>query len=151
MVIEKNKKKAQGLSPTWHGDDDLSIFGVTNGIETYCVDLKKEACSCRKWDLSGIPCCHVIACIWNIKKQPEDYVTACYKSVLFLYTYFILFFYTWYVLLMDIYYVLLRKSTFMDTYSNIVYPTNGPQLWHVNDLNIMVPPVMRRAIGRPKK
>ncbi|XP_050914989.1 uncharacterized protein LOC127129931 [Lathyrus oleraceus] len=122
LVIEKNKKQAQGWSPTWHGDDNLSIFGVTNGIETYCVDLKKEACSCRKCDLSGIPCCHVIACIWNIKKQLEDYVTACY-----------------------------RKSTFMDTYSNIVYSTNEPQLWLVDDLNIMAPPVMRRVMGRQKK
>lgn len=72
LVIEKNKNQTQGWSPTWHGDDELSIFGVTNGIETYCVDLKKETCSCKKWDLSSIPCCHVIACKWNIKKQPED-------------------------------------------------------------------------------
>ncbi|KAI5417820.1 hypothetical protein KIW84_042441 [Lathyrus oleraceus] len=78
LVIEKNKKQAQGWSLTWHGDDDLSIFGVTNGIKTYCVDLKKETCSCRKWDLSGIPCCNVIACIWNIKKLPKDYIFACY-------------------------------------------------------------------------
>ncbi|KAI5405852.1 hypothetical protein KIW84_052569 [Lathyrus oleraceus] len=63
LVIKKNKKKAQGWSPTWHGDDDLSIFGVTNGIETYCVNLKKEACSCRKWDLSVIPCCHAISLV----------------------------------------------------------------------------------------
>ncbi|KAI5441201.1 hypothetical protein KIW84_010599 [Lathyrus oleraceus] len=53
LVTEKNKKQAEGWSPTWYGDDDLSIFGVTNGIETYCVDRKKEACSCKKWDLSG--------------------------------------------------------------------------------------------------
>ncbi|CAL5197985.1 unnamed protein product [Lathyrus oleraceus] len=39
----------------------------------------------------------------------------------------------------------------MDTYSNIVYPTNGPQLWPVDDLNTMTPPVMRRAIGKPEK
>ncbi|KAI5435450.1 hypothetical protein KIW84_022038 [Lathyrus oleraceus] len=86
LVIEKNKKQAQG-----------------------------------KWDLSGILCCHVIVCIWNIKKKPEDYVTACY-----------------------------RKSTFMDTYSNTVYSTNGLQLWPVDDLSIMAPPMMRRAIRRPK-
>ncbi|CAL5205845.1 unnamed protein product [Lathyrus oleraceus] len=70
LVIEKNKKQTQRWSATWHGDDDLSIFGVTNDIETYFVDLNKEVCSCRKWDLSGITCCRVIACIWNIKKQP---------------------------------------------------------------------------------
>ncbi|CAL5201879.1 unnamed protein product [Lathyrus oleraceus] len=122
LVIKKNKKQAQEWSPAWHGDDDISIFGFTNGVETYCVDLKKEVCSCRKWDLSGIPFCHIISCIWKIKKQPEDYVVACYM-----------------------------KSTFIDTYSNIVYPTNEPQLCHIDDLNTMAPPMMRRAIGRPKK
>ncbi|CAK8572990.1 unnamed protein product [Lathyrus sativus] len=91
-------------------------------METYCVDLKKETCSCRKWDLFGISCCHVISCVWNIKKQPENYIAACYK-----------------------------KTTFMDTYSNIVYPTNGPQLCPIADMNTVAPPVMRRAIGRPKK
>lgn len=164
LVIKKNKKQAQGWSPTWHGDDDLSIFGVTNDIETYCVDLKKEVCSCRNWDLFGIPCCHVIACIWNIKKQPEDYLIACYMPVLFFYTWFVLFMYTcsvlffyiWSVLFMDIcghlhlFTACYRKSTFIDTYSKIVYPTNGPQLCHVDDLNTMAPPVMRRAIDRSK-
>ncbi|KAI5393266.1 hypothetical protein KIW84_060401 [Lathyrus oleraceus] len=71
MVIEKNKQHAQGWTPTWYGDDDLSIFGVTNGIESYCVNLKNETCSCRKWDLSGIPCCHVNTSIWNIKNNLE--------------------------------------------------------------------------------
>ncbi|KAI5400356.1 hypothetical protein KIW84_065298 [Lathyrus oleraceus] len=45
----------------------------------------------------------------------------------------------------------LEKSTFMDTYSNIMYPANGPQLWPVDDPNTMAPPAMRRAISRPKK
>lgn len=119
FVIEKNKKQAQGWSPTWHGDDVLSIFGVTNGIETYCIDLKKEACSCRKWDLSGLPYYHVIACIWNIKKQLKEYVTACYRSVLFCFSILDLFC-LWTFILFCL------GSTFMDTYSNIVYPTNGP-------------------------
>lgn len=79
LVIKKNKKHAQGWTPTWHGDDDLSIFGVTNGIETYCVNLKSETCSCRKWDLSGISCCHVITCIWNITKQPGSFVVEYYR------------------------------------------------------------------------
>ncbi|KAI5416347.1 hypothetical protein KIW84_041419 [Lathyrus oleraceus] len=75
----------------------------------------------RKQGLSGIPFCHVIACIWNIKKHPEDYAIACY-----------------------------RKPTFMDTYSNIVYPANESQLCPVDDLNTMASLVMRRSIGRPK-
>ncbi|XP_058773528.1 uncharacterized protein LOC131647680 isoform X2 [Vicia villosa] len=122
LILEKNKKEAQDWTPTWHGDDDLSIFGVTNGTETYCVNMKNESCSCRKWELSGIPCCHVISCIWNIRKRPEGYVSPYYS-----------------------------KLTFGRSYANIVFPTNGPQLWTNADHVPMCPPIMRRAIGRPKK
>ncbi|XP_058733419.1 uncharacterized protein LOC131605035 [Vicia villosa] len=45
----------------------------------------------------------------------------------------------------------LLTSTVLATYSHIILPTNGPQLWP-NDGNLSInPPVMRRAIGRPKK
>ncbi|XP_058753081.1 uncharacterized protein LOC131626266 [Vicia villosa] len=108
LVLEKNKKHAEHWTPTWSGDDDLAIYGVTNGNETYVVNLKEHTCACRKWDLTGIPYSHAITCI-------------C-------------------------------KSTFKNTYSHIVsYPTNGPQLWPVDGQFSINPPVMRRAIGRPKK
>lgn len=42
LILEKNKKVAGGWSPTWHEDDELDIFGITNGIETYCVNLKMK-------------------------------------------------------------------------------------------------------------
>lgn len=79
LVIEKSKKHGHRWTPTWHRDDNLSIFGVTNRIKTYCVNLKNETCLSRKWDLSGIPCYYVITCIWNIKKQPESFVAEYYK------------------------------------------------------------------------
>ncbi|KAI5421025.1 hypothetical protein KIW84_044749 [Lathyrus oleraceus] len=44
-----------------------------------------------------------------------------------------------------------RKSTFEKTYPNIIFPTNGPQLWPIVDHVPVYPHVMRRAIGRPKK
>ncbi|WJX76244.1 hypothetical protein P8452_59684 [Trifolium repens] len=50
----------------------------------------------RKWDLTGMPCCHVVACIWDKREAPEDYVSSYY-----------------------------RKSTILATYSHIVLPTNG--------------------------
>ncbi|XP_058733206.1 uncharacterized protein LOC131604807 [Vicia villosa] len=107
QVLEKTKREAEGWSATWHSDDDFALFGVSNGVETYAVNLLQKKCGCRKWDLTGIPCCHAIACIW--------------------------------------------RSTVMDTYSHIILPTNYPQLW-ANDKNEPIqPPVMRRAIGRPKK
>ncbi|XP_058745795.1 uncharacterized protein LOC131618634 [Vicia villosa] len=100
----------------------MAIYGVTNGIDTYVVNLKQETCACRKWDLTGIPCSHSITCIWQNKKKPEDYVSEYY-----------------------------RKDTFKNIYSHIIYPTNGPQLWPLDNQSTMNPPIMRRAIGRPKK
>lgn len=47
--------------------------------------------------------------------------------------------------------ILCRKSTFQKTYSHIIYPTNGPQLWLVDGALMVNPPVMRRAIRRPNK
>ncbi|KAI5441162.1 hypothetical protein KIW84_010574 [Lathyrus oleraceus] len=43
------------------------------------------------------------------------------------------------------------KSTFEKTCSNIVFPTNRPQLWLIVDHVPIYPPVMRRAIDRPNK
>ncbi|CAJ2628837.1 unnamed protein product [Trifolium pratense] len=120
--LELTKRVADRWQPTWHHDDDFAIFGVTNGTETYIVNLIQKTCTCRKWDLTGIPCCHAIACIWHNKKEPEDYVSSYY-----------------------------RKSTFMATYSHIILPTNGPQLWRISRTAAINPPVVRRAIGRPKK
>ncbi|KAI5393728.1 hypothetical protein KIW84_060733 [Lathyrus oleraceus] len=97
LVLEKNKKIIESWTPVWHGDDELAIYGVTNRNETYVVNLKQETCTCRKWDLIGIPCCHAITCIWQNKKQPEEYVSEYY-----------------------------RKTTFHKTYSHIIFPANGP-------------------------
>ncbi|XP_058784986.1 uncharacterized protein LOC131659882 [Vicia villosa] len=121
-VLEKTKREAERWSETWHSDDDFAIFGVSNSIETYIVNLLQKTCACRRWDLTGIPCCHAIACIWFNKKDPKDYVSSFY-----------------------------RRSTVMATYSYIIMPTNGPQLWSTNVTQPINPPVMRRSIGRPKK
>ncbi|CAK8533602.1 unnamed protein product [Lathyrus sativus] len=121
-VLEKTKRASEGWIATWHADDDFAIFGVSNGVGTYVVNLLQQKCGCRKWDLSGIPCCHAIACIWYNKKEPEEYVSSFY-----------------------------RKSTVLATYSHIVMQTNDPQLWLVNVANPISPPIMRRFIGCPKK
>ncbi|XP_058741784.1 uncharacterized protein LOC131614177 [Vicia villosa] len=121
-VLEKTKREAERWSATWHSGDDFAIFGVSNSVETYIVNLLQKTCACRRWDLTGIPCCHAIACIWFNKKDPKDYVSSFY-----------------------------RRSTVMATYSHIIIPTNGPQLWPTNVTQPINPPVMRRSIGRPKK
>ncbi|CAN0843831.1 hypothetical protein LINGRAHAP2_LOCUS4067 [Linum grandiflorum] len=42
------------------------------------VDLNNWTCTCRKWELSGIPCKHAISCIHMIGDRAENYVHKCY-------------------------------------------------------------------------
>ncbi|XP_073227078.1 uncharacterized protein [Cicer arietinum] len=60
QILEKAKRAVGGWFPTWHGDDDFNLFSVTNGVDTYTVNLHTKTCACRKWDLTGIPCCHAL-------------------------------------------------------------------------------------------
>lgn len=78
QILEKIKREADGWSPFWCGDEAFSLFEVSNGQDRYVVDL-----SCRKWDLSGIPCSHVVACMYRNNLRPEDYVSSsCYRFVI---------------------------------------------------------------------
>ncbi|KAH1188951.1 hypothetical protein GmHk_20G056826 [Glycine max] len=94
----------------WCGDADLSLFEVSKGMEKFVVNLKKQKCSCRKWELTG-------SMVLN-----QNCVNSYY-----------------------------RKSTVLTTYSFIVYPCNEANLWPPLQTPVMLPPVMRRAPGRPKK
>nr|AAU43947.1 hypothetical protein [Oryza sativa Japonica Group] len=60
----------------WNGKDG---FEVTDKDKRYTVDLEKRTCSCRYWQLAGIPCAHAITALFVSSKQPEDYIADCYS------------------------------------------------------------------------
>jgi len=78
-IMDKNKRDADGWSPNWHGDRDYSLFSVGNGIDKYVVSLKDKSCACRKWDITGIPCPHAIACMRFNNQNPDDSVAHWYR------------------------------------------------------------------------
>ncbi|KAJ9561242.1 hypothetical protein OSB04_006402 [Centaurea solstitialis] len=61
-MLIKTKKEASQLVVLWNGEDDYQIKGAWG--EQCCVNLLDKFCSCRKWELTGIPCKHAIAAIW---------------------------------------------------------------------------------------
>lgn len=78
--LEDNKREAESWSPEWNGDTEYSKFEVSSGpFLKYGVELKDSHCACRKWDLTGIPCCHAIACMWYNRTHPENFVLNYYK------------------------------------------------------------------------
>ncbi|XP_062080238.1 uncharacterized protein LOC133784994 [Humulus lupulus] len=70
-ILEKIKVEDGSHLPTKSGDLIYQIQTMYGFM--YSVDLKTWVCSCRKWELTGIPCSHAVAAIWHNKQDPELY------------------------------------------------------------------------------
>ncbi|KAI3525338.1 hypothetical protein L1887_04054 [Cichorium endivia] len=64
-----------------------SLFEVKHGVDVFMVDEIGKTCSCRMWQLSGLPCPHAVAAIFYINKLPEAYVPEWFKMNMFNKTY----------------------------------------------------------------
>ncbi|XP_074303979.1 uncharacterized protein LOC141638464 [Silene latifolia] len=71
LEIEKDKAsmcKALPSRPT--------LFQVHIGIDHVTVDLEARTCTCKKWELTGIPCFHAVSAIFEVHgHHAEDYVS----------------------------------------------------------------------------
>ena len=84
-ILEKNKVESATFFSTWCGLTNYQVHNAHGSI--FSVDLGRKTCSCRKWDLTGIPCAHAISCIWLKREQPESYVSKWYSKEVYLPTY----------------------------------------------------------------
>ena len=90
--------------------------------DRYTVDLVSRTCSCRKWDLSGIPCSHAYSAITLTDEEPETFVHDCYS-----------------------------KEAYMRAYSPVIGPMDGEELWPKANKGPLLPPEKIKLPGRPKK
>ncbi|KAL6581491.1 hypothetical protein OROMI_007414 [Orobanche minor] len=89
----------------------------------YCVNLQQQTCSCRVWDLTGIPCSHAICAIKKLRQNTYDFVSHWFKN-----------------------------EAYMKTHSNGLEVLRGSPLWEeVAGGTISPPPIMKQLRGRPKK
>ncbi|XP_047167599.1 uncharacterized protein LOC124836480 [Vigna umbellata] len=84
--------------------------------------LTKYWIPCWKWDITGIPCCHSLAAMKFLNLDAEEFIPCCF-----------------------------RKSTYEETYSSIVYPINGNNMWEITTYADVLRPPKRILPGRPKK
>ncbi|XP_075481378.1 uncharacterized protein LOC142522108 [Primulina tabacum] len=119
VVLAKNSKEAAVFSPLMA---DETHFQITGLHQQHSVDLCRMTCSCRKWDLTGIPCAHAVCAIWCKQENPEDYVHRFY-SVL----------------------------KYKQCYSRSIMPINGPALWPECQFTPPLPPIYKEKVGRPAK
>ncbi|XP_071729410.1 uncharacterized protein [Rutidosis leptorrhynchoides] len=97
-------------------------FEVRQKSEAFKVDEKMRTCSCRMWQLSGLPCPHACSAIFAMGKSPEDYIPA------------------WF-----------RKDMYIGTYSTYLRPVDGISCWVPNNLNKPLPPQPKKKPGMPKR
>lgn len=58
--------------------DEFRFQVRITSMEKYVVDLEELSCNCRKWDLTGIPCNHIVACMNYKGLDPLNYVNDLY-------------------------------------------------------------------------
>ncbi|XP_062080910.1 uncharacterized protein LOC133785708 [Humulus lupulus] len=86
------------------------------------VDLEFRTCTCRRFQLSGLPCGHARATIWFMGGNVFDYVHGFYK-----------------------------KESLQKAYEQSVHPMPSPDMWPQTGLNPIDPPPETKLPGRPKK
>ena len=112
------------LNRFWHviptGGD---LFEVRNGSKAFKVDEQHRTCTCRLWQLSGLPCAHAIAVIFKLNRRVEDYVPGCF-----------------------------RKQSFYSAYHQYLTPVGGMDFWpDCSEMSRVLPPKPKKMPGRPRK
>ncbi|KAK8594980.1 hypothetical protein V6N13_015889 [Hibiscus sabdariffa] len=119
--IATKKEEADKCWPTHAGGYNYQVsVGPSN---QHAVNLESQTCSCRKWDITGIPCIHVVSVMIHKNQRPESFVDPCY-----------------------------RVTTQQQIYSHFITPMKDPNQWvHDTSCEPVIEPKLRRPPGRPKK
>ncbi|KHG22703.1 far1-related sequence 7 -like protein [Gossypium arboreum] len=68
--------QSKNVWPLYAGNEK---YEVDCGLgKKHVVNLLNSSCSCRKWDLLGIPCKHAISCMQLLTVNPKTYANTCY-------------------------------------------------------------------------
>ena len=119
-IIEKNKMGASQCIPRLAGEKLYQVSHIYGG--EFVVDLRAKTCSCRRWNLCGIPCPHAISAIFQRCENPIAYVDDCYKL-----------------------------ETYMKAYEPVIHPIPSIDKWSHCGLPPIKPPLYKQQPGRPKR
>ena len=117
--LHKDKLTTDRWLACWAGQTQ---FEVKNNLQSFTVDLATAHYSCRKWNITGIPCAHAISSIFFNRQDAEQYVHSCY-----------------------------HVSTYRAGYEPIIALINGQNMWRLSDVTPVQSPMKRRPPVKPKK
>nr|XP_043620384.1 uncharacterized protein LOC122592259 [Erigeron canadensis] len=127
LIFDAIKKEATKYTVIFNGVDQYEVKGPWQ--DQTVVNTTTKKCSCRKWELTGIPCKHAVAAIWNMNDndeqpgEPEEWVHSAY-----------------------------RLETWKEVYKHVLNPVTGPSTWPTSDCTLkLLPPHHHTQVGKPTK
>ncbi|XP_049390603.1 uncharacterized protein LOC125855015 [Solanum stenotomum] len=118
-ILQENIEKSMRCNLTWNGERG---FEIKHHGFTHTVDIVSRNCSCRSWQLRGIPCPHGVAALHYKELEPIHYVASCYS-----------------------------KETYLSIYAHFIQPMNNMKMWPTSNNPIVKPPKIKKLPGRPGK
>lgn len=107
-------------------------FEIVSTERTNIVDIRTRVCSCRRWQLYGIPCAHAAAALISCGQNAHLFTDRCFTV-----------------------------ASYREAYSQTIYPIPDKSQWSEPGegeaegggakVDIVIPPRTRRPPGRPKK
>ncbi|KAK3440773.1 hypothetical protein EUGRSUZ_B01037 [Eucalyptus grandis] len=97
-ILDLQKQFSASWIPSWNGEDEFELSGPYG--DKRVVNIRHRSCSCRRWDISGISCCHAVAALIYMREDPEKWVHTSFS-----------------------------KETFMQTYSHVVHVVDSMDTW----------------------
>ncbi|XP_023733098.1 uncharacterized protein LOC111880918 [Lactuca sativa] len=126
-IMEKNVNWASQYIVRWNGSDKYQVQGPWQ--DQHVVDMVERVCSCRKWELTGLPCKHVIA-VLNDKADNREEVGELHTYAHRVHC----------------------LETWKAAYVYKVEPIKGRAMWPISEFLIKItPPLHKNQPGRPKK
>ncbi|WMV48790.1 hypothetical protein MTR67_042175 [Solanum verrucosum] len=117
LILEENKEIGRTLRVNWNHDIG---FEIQEEEYRHIIDMTRKTCSCRLWQLRGIPCQHAVCALYHIGQEPEDYVEHWYK-----------------------------KDTFLRAYKYFLQPISNMIMWPDTNNPPVEPPEVKPMPGRP--
>ncbi|XP_052726187.1 uncharacterized protein LOC128194666 [Vigna angularis] len=118
----KESQSTKNWIPSWSANKLFEVRHVSQSGEKFVVNIDEFSCSCRRWSITGIPCCHSLAAMKFLNIDGQQFILACFL-----------------------------KFTYEETYASIVYPINDNNMWDLTPYPDVMPPRKKVMLGRPKR
>ncbi|KAJ8617627.1 hypothetical protein MRB53_013813 [Persea americana] len=122
-MLSDRRKKYRSCDLFFSGDVEYEILErrVMDDDLQRIVNMGNRICTCRRWQLDGVPCIHAMTAIAHRREQSEDYCHVCYIV-----------------------------STYKTCYESIIHPLLDKRMWEHFGTTPILPPHDRRPPGRPQ-